>query len=115
MPAIQATIANGAAVTDVIDIGTSGVLAGLKIPAMTTSTVITVQVAESPTGTFVNLFNAAGTGITAACSTSAARGVNFNPDDVCGWRYFKFQAGTGAGDAQTGAKTIIVMFRTRLD
>jgi len=115
MPAIQATIANGAAVTDVIDIGTSGVLGGLRIPAMTTSTVITVLAAESPTATFVPLYDRAGNAITAACSTSAARAANFNPDDVCGWRYFKFQAGTGSGDNQSGAKTLFVMFRTKLD
>lgn len=114
MPAIAATIADTEAVSNPVDIGTSGYLSGLKIPAMTSVTVITVQAAEKENGTFVDLYDEAGNAITAACSTSAARAVDFQPP-IGGFRYFKFVAGTGAGTAQSGAKVLYAMFRTERD
>ena len=115
MPSMQATIADTAAISGVIDLGTSGFFTGLKAPAMTTVTSLSFQVCESPTGTFAALYDAAGTLVTAACSTSAAQAASINPADFAGWRYIKIVAGSGSGTAQSGTKTFYVQSRTRLD
>lgn len=111
MPGMKVTIPNGGTSTSAFKIGVSGYLAGLKVPAMTSITTITVQVAEKESGTFVDLFLADGTAVTATCSTSAARGVSFDPGTVAGFEWYKLTVGS----AQTGDKDIIVMFRTERD
>lgn len=108
MVAHKATIADSAATSNAVDMGTGTIIAiGLIIPALTTSVAVTFTVANKDTDTFVPLYDELGVAISVPASTSAARGVALPAHWLAGWRYIK----CAVANNQTGAKDILVCVR----
>ena len=94
------TIANGASVSDAIDLsGTT--LCGYIMPSAWTSASITFQASVDGTN-FYDLYDQYGTEVTHTVSPS--RFVALTPSDMASIRYIKFRSGTAASAVNQGAQ-----------
>jgi hypothetical protein len=106
MPAANAVIANGATTSNAVFIGSGPLLpTGIRIPALTTSTAVKFTVAVRDTDTFVPLYDATGTEVSVAASTSVARAAPLDPATFSGWPWIKCVV----ANAQSGAKTLTIV------
>lgn len=97
------TIANGATLSDAVDL--SGyVLVGLIIPAAFTGTTITFSMSDD-NATFYGINNAGGTALSATVAVSKC--ILFTPGDFVGIRHLKLTSGS----AEAAARTIKLITR----
>lgn len=114
----QVTIANGGSLSGAatgatrVGGGATGIyetLVGIIMPASWSAASLTFQ-ASNDNSTFTNLYNAAGTEVTA--TVSAARWVAIDPADFAGVAYLKVRSGTSGTPVNQGAdRTITLVFR----
>ena len=106
MPQLQvenATIANGASQSQAIDLD-GFVPVGLLLPSAWTAAAITF-LASGDNTTFVPVYEADGTELTATASTS--RQVVLDPAKFAGIRYLKLRSGTASAAVNQGADRVI--------
>ncbi len=108
---VSAAVANGAALSGIID-NTWGAAGGLKAPAaLEATTVIGFKVAESQDGTFLPLHDASGTLVEVAVDAAAAKAYAL-PDELFPWPYFKlWTEAAGADVLQTAERAFGVVFK----
>ena len=97
------TIANGATVSDIVDVQGHG-LVGIIIPAAFTGTTLTFQ-GSFDNNTFVAMYDSAGTELSVTVSTS--RMISFCPSDFVSPRYLKIVSGSAEG----AERIVELMFR----
>lgn len=105
---VTATIANGASISNEIDLGDK-VFAGLIMPAEWTAAVITFLVAAESGGTFYSLYNDAGTEISLTVAAGTAVGIADVALALAPWRYIKLRSGTAASPVAQGADRAIAI------
>lgn len=103
--ALTATIASGATQSEAVDLY-GYTLAGIFIPSNFDGTTLTIQVAPSLAGTYVNAqaANDASTVLTLTVAASQYVPID-NLHIAAGWRFIKFTAGT----AQSGSNSVLTL------
>lgn len=100
-----ASIANGASLSQVIDlygVGTGSAIVGLEMPAAWTAASITFSVSHDiGTQTFKDYYDDAGTEITV--TAAASRFIRLIPSLFAGIRYIKVRSGTSGSPVNQGA------------
>lgn len=92
------SIASGQQTSDAVD--TRGmVLVGVRMPAAFTGTALTFVSGESFAGTYQDVYNSAGTALSA--TVAASRTVIFNPTDLAGLQFIKLKSGSAEGADRT--------------
>lgn len=100
------TIANGQSLSGEIDISDQCVV-GIIMPAAWTAASITLAGAAAKAGTFVPVYDAAGTELT--ITADASRFIALAPDATRGVRYLKVRSGTNAAAVAQGAERILTL------
>ncbi len=106
--AVSVTIAAGTSLSAAVDTG-AGKYPTLLMPAAWTAASITFQVSDTLTGTFLDLYDEAGTEVTiSGLAVSKAYMLNTTMWRLAGCRYIKVRSGTsGAPINQVGADRIL--------
>jgi hypothetical protein len=109
---ITAVIANGAAVSGVID-ATWAAGAGLIAPsALTATTVLAFKVCGSQDGTFVALYDRNNALVEVAVTVNAAKAYAL-PDELFAWPYFKlWTEASGADVNQAAERSFVVVLKS---
>ncbi len=105
---VSATIANGASLSGVVDIGEGRVLCAIDMPADWTAANLTFQASTASDGTFDSLYDQYGTEKT----VTAAEDRYIPLDDPAFWlgvRYVKVRSGTAASAVNQGAERVITL------
>ena len=105
---VNATIANGASLSGVVDIGEGKTLCAIDMPADWTAANLTFQASTASDGTFDNLYDQYGTEKT----VTAAEDRYIPLDDPAFWlgvRYVKVRSGTAASAVNQGAERVITL------
>lgn len=105
---VSATIANGASLSGVVDIGEGRVLCAIDMPADWTAANLTFQASTASDGTYDNLYDQYGTEKT----VTAAEDRYIPLDDPAFWlgvRYVKVRSGTAASAVNQGAERVITL------
>lgn len=90
-----------------IDLGKGGKLQGIYMPAAWTTADITLQAASSSGGTFLDVYDDAGT--EASISAAASRYITLYPDQFAGVRFIKIRSGTtGTPVNQAAARSLVL-------
>lgn len=89
------TIATGGTTSEAVDLS-QHLLSGIILPAEFDGTTLNFTGSEEPDGTFLGLYNTAGTQIT--MTVAASRHVLIEPETFAGVRYIKVVAGAQTGD-----------------
>jgi hypothetical protein len=105
-----ATIGNNASLSAAVDIGPMRSI-GIIMPAAWTAADLTFQVCDTLGGTYVNLYDASGTEVDIAVTTSKAYTLSAAMTRlIAPWRYLKVRSGTaGVPVAQGGARSIVIV------
>lgn len=105
-----ATIANGASLSDAIDIeGARRIL--IQMPAAWDAANLTFQSSDESGGTYQNLYDQGGTEITV--TAAAARSIGVNNPALLSARFLKIRSGTsGAAVNQTAERAIVVLIQS---
>ncbi len=102
------TIANGASLSNEVDLETKTLIA-IDMPASWTAANLTLQ-ASVDNSTWDNVFDSLGTEVT--ITAAASRFILLNPADFVSVRYLKVRSGTsGTPVNQGGARTITLIVR----
>src|SRR6266571_1443782 len=103
------TIANGVALSNIVDVGTIEFI-GFFMPAAWTAANLTFRVSQDGV-TFFDLFDSAGVEVSVAASASKGIGVIGTPlQALSPWRYIIVRSGTtGTPVNQAGARTILIV------
>lgn len=105
---VTATIANGASLSDEIDLGGSS-MQTILMPAVWTAASLTFQIAEASGGTWRNVYDDSGTEV--AVTTAASRAIPM-PAELAGARFIKIRSGTsGTPVNQGGARSLVVLLK----
>jgi hypothetical protein len=103
------TIANGASLSDGIDLGSSA-LAGILMPAAWTAAGLSFAVSTSLAGTYVPLWNSFGAEyIIASASAVASQHIVIPLVDFAGIQFIKVRSGTAAAAVNQGAARILTL------
>jgi len=97
---ITVIIANGVALTDVIDLK-QNIITAIQIPAAWTAANLTFQASSTRTGTFADVFDAAGNELTAV---AAASRVIVDLLELSPIRFLKIRSGTTGTPVNQGAE-----------
>ena len=101
----SATIANGASLSEEIDLGGYG-LAAIEMPAAWTAANLTFQAASASAGTFKNVYDAAGNQLTV---TADASRVLTDIPELAPLRFIKIRSGTSGTPVNQGAERTITL------
>lgn len=101
-----ATIPNGTAVSNTVDLGKETLL-GYIMPAAWTATGLTFQTSPDGVLTPADVYDATGTEISHV--VAASRVVRVNPADWVGVRFIKIRSGTAASPVNQGAARDIIL------
>jgi hypothetical protein len=101
------TIANGASLSDLLDLQGSA-LAGVQFPAAWTAAGVAFEVSADGT-TFQPLYNSAGEVAYSTSAAAASRSLSVNGEDFLGWRYVKVRSGTSGSPVNQGAARVLVL------
>lgn len=94
---VTATIANGATTSDVVHLRDHAMV-GLIMPAAFTGTTITFTASDSPTGTFVPVYDSDGNQISVAVAVSRALGLSgAEADALAPFQFVKLVSGSTEG------------------
>ncbi len=110
-----ATIANGASLSGAVSVGGPDFrvsLLRISMPAAWTAANLTFQASDSLTGTFQNLYDAAGTEVTV--TTAAGREIRLDPTHFAGVGYIKVRSGTSAVPVNQGAARTVTLVYGRV-
>lgn len=100
------TIANGASLSSEIKI-TEETITGIVMPSAWTAANITFAAAASEGGTFVPVYDAAGTEL--EVTAAASRFIAISPDALRAARYLKVRSGTSGSAVNQAAERSIVL------
>jgi hypothetical protein len=101
------TIANGAALSNAIDLG-DGELYAIFMPAGWTAAAVTFAAATSLAGTYNLVENAAGTELSLA-TPGASDVITLDPEAFRGLRFIKIRSGTAGTPVNQGAERVITL------
>jgi hypothetical protein len=98
------TIANGATVSNAIDLGEKAIV-GIQLPSALTSTALTFTASDVIDGTYNPVTKIDGNAY--SITVAAAKYIVISPVDLAGIRYLKLVAGS----AEAAARDIILMLK----
>lgn len=101
----NATIANGASLSDAVDLG-GKLLGGILMPAAWTAANLTFQ-ASADGVTYGNVYDAVGDEYTV--TAAASRFIALDPSMFSGAQYVKVRSGTAGSPVNQGAARVIVL------
>jgi hypothetical protein len=97
---LTATIANGATLSDVVDLGASAVC-GMILPTLT-GTTLSIQGCDTSGGTYATLKDINGTAATITVATVGAGAYLYlDPLMTAGWQYIKLLSQAAEGSARS--------------
>jgi hypothetical protein len=102
---LTATIANGATVSDEMDLTSGRSLVAIQTPAALTGTALTFTACSTSGGTFVPVYDTSGNAVSVTVSTS--RYIPLTPASFVGIRYLKVVSGS----AEAAARSITLYTR----
>lgn len=103
-----ATIANGAALSDVVDLGPEARLKAVQMPAAWTAAALTFQVSTDGT-TFIDLFSSAAE-VNFTVAANQMIGLTYDQNSFFErFRYIKVRSGTTGTPVNQGAQRLIVL------
>ena len=105
---VNATIANGASLSGVVDIGEGKTLCAIDMPADWTAANLTFQASTASDGTFDNLYDQYGTEKTVTADEDRYIALD-DPAFWLGVRYIKVRSGTAASAVNQGAERVITL------
>lgn len=108
---LTATIANGASLSDEIDMGGYNLL-GIIMPAAWDAAAITFAASDATGGTFVPVYDDAGAEISVTAAAGHAIGIatTLKAGSLAPFRFVKLRSGTaGAAVNQTAQRTLLVV------
>lgn len=100
------TIANGASLSGELDL-TEFTITGIIMPAAWTAADLTLAASDAAGGTFVPVYDAAGTELTIQADTS--RFIALSPDATRALRFAKLRSGTSGSAVNQGAARELVV------
>lgn len=109
---VDATIANGAALSGAVEL-TEGQLVGMLMPSAWTAAAVSFDVSQDG-ATYAPLYNGNGEVRIASTyiSTSERRFFALDPVDFLGWKFVKVRSGlNGAAVAQGAGRTVTLVMR----
>ena len=109
---ITATIANGASLSDELDLVNHRIVT-IFMPAAWTAANLTFQVAAVTGGTFQDLYDDVGTEVVVTAAVSRAIGVDLVAGALASPRFIKIRSGTTGTPVNQGAARSIVLILKR--
>lgn len=108
---LPVTIASGASLSDIIDLGAHK-LCAILMPAAWTAANLTFQAAISPRGTFTDVYDDAGVEVAVTAATSRCIGLDATASELAALRFIKLRSGTaGVPVNQGAARTIYLILK----
>lgn len=108
--ALTVTIANGASLSDVVDLGAAS-LACILMPATWTTAGLTFAVAPAIGGTYVPLWNNLGTEYAVpSASAAASQHIIVPVVDFLGIQFLKVRSGTAGSPVNQGGDRVLTLF-----
>lgn len=110
---VTATIADGASLSDAVDLGAGLSLVGIVVPSTWTAAPISFAASLTLVGTYYPLYTAAGAEVvTGSIAGGTAVWIALDPADFAGIRYLKLRSGTVAAPVtQSGGDTLVLVVR----
>ena len=103
---VPAVIANGASLSDVIDIG-GALEIGFQMPASWTAANLTFQGSDASDGTYNDVYDDAGNEVVVTAAQARAIVVGTTTKNLTAFRFIKIRSGTTALPVVQGAERVI--------